>query len=213
METRKIQFPGEEIRANAARSGIVLAGGHSRRMGCCKATLLLEGQTLLTRQVEKLRALGIRDILISGCGIPPMPGVRIVPDELPERGPLGGIYSCLHAARYEQCLVMSVDAPLVPVLLLQQLLDAHEPGVTILRHGELREPLLGVYDRSTADAIYDLIAQGSAPVRRLQQRVHWSECEYTGLEEYLLNCNTPQEYQQAKALLQDAGAEANTIAL
>ena len=47
-------------------SAILLAGGFSSRMGCDKAALTLDGQSFLERQLCKLRALGIRDTLVSG---------------------------------------------------------------------------------------------------------------------------------------------------
>ena len=40
-------------------SGVVLAGGRSRRMGTKKADLKLGGRTLAEIQVQKLRNLGI----------------------------------------------------------------------------------------------------------------------------------------------------------
>ncbi len=50
--------------------GIVLAGGASRRMGQSKAELPLLGRSLLEWQVEKFRAMGIADILLSGENCP-----------------------------------------------------------------------------------------------------------------------------------------------
>ncbi len=69
-------------------SMIVLAGGRSRRMGRDKAALLLGGQSFLMHQIEKGRAIGIRDILVSGyrgegCPCP------VLPDNVEQQGPLG----------------------------------------------------------------------------------------------------------------------------
>ena len=49
-------------------SGILLTGGKSTRMGTDKASLPFGNGTLLTVQLEKFRALGITDVLISGYG-------------------------------------------------------------------------------------------------------------------------------------------------
>lgn len=112
-------------------SGIVLAGGVSRRMGENKAGLVLNGKTLLQHQADKLRALGIEDIMLSGAGCPALPGTRVIPDEFPGKGPLAGLHACLNAARNPACLVLSVDIPLVPVSALAHLCRAHRGG----RHG------------------------------------------------------------------------------
>ncbi|MBR2894704.1 MAG: molybdenum cofactor guanylyltransferase, partial [Oscillospiraceae bacterium] len=140
-------------------SGVILAGGMSRRMGKNKAELSLMGETLLERQVKKLRALGIQDILISGSDDQDLPGVRKVCDVYPKRGPLGGLHAALQAAKHPCCVVLSVDVPLIPVNALVHLQRSHTSGVTVLRCGAEEEPLIGIYDRDVSHAIESLIAE------------------------------------------------------
>lgn len=182
-------------------SGIILAGGRSRRMGRNKAELELMGKTLLQRQVDKLMALEIQDIILSGENCPVLPGVRVIPDEYTGKGPLGGLHACLRAARNSACLVVSVDMPLVPAAALVHLRQTHSGGVTVLRHGRWEEPLLGVYDRCAADAISVLIKSGRYAVRALRDVVSWSHFDYLGPEELLMNCNTPEEFEAVKRLV------------
>ncbi len=103
-------------------SMIILAGGLSSRMGTEKADLNFQGRTFLERQIEKGRQIGIEDILVSGyrgehCS------ARVVPDELRQRGPLGGLETCLRAAKHPWCLAVSVDVPLVRVEQLRDLIE------------------------------------------------------------------------------------------
>ena len=181
-------------------SGVVLAGGLSRRMGRNKAELHLGGKTLLQIQADKLFALGIRDVMLSGANCPALPGVRVIPDEYEGRGPLGGIHACLRAAGNPACLVLSVDVPLVPAEALARLCRAHRGGVTVLRHGDLEEPLIGVYDRAVADEIAALLDAGRRAVRALRDTVLWNGFDYSGPEELLVNCNTPEDFAAAKGL-------------
>ena len=181
-------------------SGIILAGGASRRMGQNKAELRLMGKTLLQRQADKLYALGIQDVMLSGAGCPALPGMRVIPDEHPGKGPLGGLHACLRAAQNPSCLVVSVDAPLIPAAALSHLCRAHRGGVTVLRHGEREEPLLGVYDRCAAGPISALIDAGTYAVRALKDTVCWNCFDYLGPEELLMNCNTPEDFTAAKEL-------------
>jgi len=176
--------------------GIILAGGASRRMGRDKAGLTLLGKTFLQRQVEKLRALGILDLMISGPADTAEPGVRVVPDIFPARGPLGGLHACLRSAHCPRCLVLSVDVPLVPLSGLAHLCQTHRGGATVLRHRGKQEPLVAVYDSDTAKVIQPLIEKGSAPVRSLEGRVPWSCFDYLGPEDLLMNCNTPADLAQ-----------------
>ena len=119
-------------------SAILLAGGRSSRMGRDKAGLPFQGMTLLEWQVQKLQGLGIKDIMLSGPRRE-APGVRVVPDEFPGRGPLSGLHACMKAASYPDCLVLSVDVPLVPLPALTELVRVHRATggkVTLLRHGD-----------------------------------------------------------------------------
>lgn len=181
-------------------SGIILAGGHSRRMGHNKAELLLGEKTLLQHQVEKMQALGIDDILLSGAGCPQIPGTCVIPDELPNRGPLGGLHACLRAAVYPTSLVLSVDVPLVPLSALSHLCKAHTEGITILRHEEKEEPLIGMYDSKLVENIAKLIETKSAPVRALIEDAPLACWDYAGPEELLHNCNTPKDIKIVRTL-------------
>lgn len=181
-------------------SGIILAGGASRRMGQDKAGLRLMGKTLLQRQADKLHTLGIQDVMLSGADCPDLPGARVIPDESPGKGPLGGLHACLRSARNPSCLVVSVDTPLIPAATLAHLCRAHRAGVTVLRHAGQEEPLLGVYDRCVADSISALISAGKYSVRALQDTVCWNCFDYSGPEELLINCNTPEDFAAAKEI-------------
>ena len=185
-----------------AVSGIVLAGGASRRMGQNKAGLELMGKTLLQHQVGKLRTIGIHDIMLSGEGCFALPGTRVIPDEYIGKGPLGGLHACLRAARNSICLVVSVDMPLTPTATLTRLCRIHSNGITVLRHGGWDEPLLGVYDQGVVISISDLTNAGKHAVRALQDIVHWNYFEYLGPEELLVNCNIPEDFEVAKKLVE-----------
>lgn len=213
-------LPGPDVRAPeepgagwAGRiSGVILAGGASSRMGVNKAELRLRGGTLLQIQIEKMRALGITDIMLSGETCPRLPGVRVVPDVLPGNGPLGGLHACLQAARHEACLVLSVDVPLLPSAALAYLCRAHRGGATLLGHGQLEEPLVAVYDAHLAAGIPGLIQEGRRSARALAPPHLRNIFAYRGPGELLENCNTPGEFSEASRLFRAyAGAGISLI--
>ena len=181
-------------------SGVILAGGASRRMGRNKAELVLSGKSLLQHQLDKLRALGIEDIMLSGAACPALPGTRVIPDEFPGMGPLAGLHTCLKAARNPACLVLSVDTPLVPASALAHLCRKHREGITVLRHGKWEEPLIAVYDCSAAMHIQALLEQGECCIQRLKGKVPWSCFHYLGPEDLLINCNRPEDLAAAEKL-------------
>ena len=178
-------------------SAAVLAGGRSSRMGQDKAALAFGKQTLLTHQLQKLEALGAGDLMISGWK-EPAATARLIPDETPHQGPLGGICACLRAAKYDTVLFLSVDVPLIPAETLRSLLRAHDGGVTLLTVGEKCEPLIAVYDRSVLPEAEAVLRSENRAVKRLLERVSVCGVPYTGDPDLLLNCNTPAEFAEAK---------------
>ena len=175
-------------------SAVVLAGGCSSRMGRDKAALPFGSGTLLTHQAEKLRSLGVDEVLISGTE-------QGIPDVYPHRGPLSGIHAGLLAAKHDAVLVLGVDVPLVPSETLLALIEAHTGGVTLLGHGGKLEPLIAVYDRSLAGECEAILRTEHTSVRRLLDAAPVKTVTYTGAEALLTNCNTPETYRELLALL------------
>ena len=176
-------------------SAIILAGGHSSRMGQNKAALDFHGVSFLQHQVNKLRALGIEDIVVAGTPTA-MEGARAVMDIYPHRGPLSGIHAGLLAAKEPRALVLAVDTPLVPESLLEELIRRHGKGITVVSWGGELEPLIGVYDQSLLPECEKLLCGSGTSLRKLFGKVGVTTVEYTGDQKLLMNCNTPEEYQK-----------------
>ena len=179
---------------NRQVSAVVLAGGYSSRMGRNKAELTFQGHSFLEHQVNKLRSIGIEDIMISGYENAPE-GCRYVPDLSPHRGPLSGIHAGLLAAHYESALFLAVDVPLVPAETLEALLTAHTGGVTMLQHGGREEPLIAVYDRSLAKLCGTILQTEHTAVHRFLEQTQVRRLPFAGDESLLINTNTVEEYQ------------------
>ena len=178
-----------------AVSAILLAGGRSLRMGRDKAELAFRGKPLIRYQADRLRALGITDIVIAGYP-KPQEGARFAPDVYPHRGPLSGIHAGLLAVENRSALLLAVDTPLVPEELLRELIAAHRGGITLAALKREPEPLIGVYDKALA-ADCEAVLQGEkTSVRRLFDRVKPALVPYRGDPLLLLNCNTPEEYRR-----------------
>lgn len=132
---------------------IVLAGGSSRRMGADKALLRFGNVPLVTWMSQRLEPLVEQVIVAAPLAYQILtPTAVVVSDELPGRGPLGGLVSALRQSAYPLCFVIAVDMPLVqPELVLAMLVEAREhPEVdaVALREDGRWQPLHAVY-RST----------------------------------------------------------------
>ena len=180
-------------------TAVILAGGRSSRMGSCKAELLWNNWNLLEHQIEKMRKLGIEDIVVSGYSPAPQ-GTRFAPDIFLNKGPLCGVHAGLAAAKYPHCLVTGVDTPLVPVEVLSELIGFHIDSasrITVLAHGDKIEPTIGVYDSVLDGKCEQILMTDKTSIRQLLNLVGYSEYPFTGDERLLCDCNTPEDYRFA----------------
>lgn len=144
------------------RSGLILAGGLSSRMGRDKGLLDLEGRPLVAWVIERMRP-AVDEVVVSTStandaayreAVPE--DVRCIPDVTPQRGPLGGWRSALPALRGEHLAMAPCDAPLYSPTLAVRLFDlvrGHDGAVP--RLGRYFEPLHGVYHRERLLAAVD----------------------------------------------------------
>ena len=178
---------------------LLLAGGKSARMGTNKAELPYEGKTFLEHMLDKARMLGIRKFYISGYASS-REDVRTVWDYYPDRGPLGGLHACMQAMDTPYCLVLPVDAPKLPVNILEALLRQHEQRtdekVLIWEHGVRQEPLIAIYPVTSAETMDTLIRERSAPVFRFLDTWGYRSYRLEMEEEQIINVNTPEAYRK-----------------
>ncbi|MFB3881060.1 MAG: molybdenum cofactor guanylyltransferase [Armatimonadota bacterium] len=133
-------------------TGLILAGGQSTRLGTPKALLRLGGQTFIERVVAAARTLCEQMIVVvSGpeYALPAMDGCRVVEDETPGLGPLGGLATGLTASEDEWHLTLACDLPLLRPELLGLLVEsAADADAIVPNAGGRLQPLLAVYSRS-----------------------------------------------------------------
>ena len=98
-------------------------------------------------------------------------------------------------------LFLSVDLPFFPAETLKSLLDAHGGSVTLLRRGEQWQPLIGIYDKSVLPLCDTIIREENTSPWRLINASDTVTVEYTGPEDGLFNCNTPEDYAELKRRL------------
>ena len=195
---------------------LLLAGGKSARMGTSKAELMFEGKTFLQHMLDKAHAVGIENCYISGY-TSRQENVQTVWDIFPDRGPLSGIHATMRTMTTPYCLVLPVDAPKLPVEILEGLLRRHEESrnskVLIWEHGVRQEPLIAVYPTAMADTIEDLIRDHAAPVFRAIDNWGFESFRMEMSEEQIININTPELYKKLLGENIDSAKEKETIVL
>lgn len=194
---------------------LLLAGGKSARMGTHKAALLYQGKTFLDHMLDKAHTLGIRRCFLSGYDVS-RTDVTTIQDCYEDRGPLGGIHACMKAMDTPYCLVLPVDAPRLPLQILEGMLEHHRQHPTekvlIWEHGVRQEPLIAIYPVAMMQTIEDLIREHSAPVFRVLDAWGYERLRIE-TDEQLLNVNTPEAYRRLTGEESDTDMEKQTILL
>jgi molybdenum cofactor guanylyltransferase len=182
-------------------------------MGRPKATLLIEGRTMLERQIRLLYTVA-RGVAIVGGSLAFSKefNVRHVPDVVTGRGPLAGIYAALLETKTEFNLVLGCDLPFINRRLLGYLAVRAVDGgtdVTIPRSRDGRlQPLCAVYRRRTVHAIRASLAVGENRLRSFFPKVRgamipWSDLAGAGFGSFIFdNMNTPRDYEYARKRLE-----------
>src|SRR5262249_26013461 len=105
------------------RSGFVLAGGRSLRMGRDKALLLYPGTTLVEHIAGAVLAAAGSVSIVGDPARYGFLGYPVHPDQLPGCGPLGGLYTALNVSTTDWNLVVACDMPGISSATLRSLFD------------------------------------------------------------------------------------------
>ena len=80
-------------------SGGILAGGANKRFGgITKATIIVDGEKIITRMLRTIRDLFEELIIVTNTPgeFQEISGCRIIEDQYKEAGPLGGIHAAFN---------------------------------------------------------------------------------------------------------------------
>jgi molybdopterin-guanine dinucleotide biosynthesis protein A len=191
----------------------IQAGGESRRMGQDKALLPFLGKPLIQRVIERLSRLA--DELFVTTNQPEayrFLGLPLVPDVIPGRGALGGLFTALSAARQPLVAVVACDMPFASPGLLEaerSLLLATGSDAVIPQTEGGTEPFHAVYRREAClPAIQAAMAADRWRVDAWFSQVRLHLMLPQEVRPYdpggiaFWNVNTPQELAQAEELAQ-----------
>ncbi|MEX0821297.1 MAG: molybdenum cofactor guanylyltransferase [Rhodothermales bacterium] len=193
---RKPLFLEDVVMRGGTHTGLVLAGGQSRRFGRDKSTYVVEGRRMIDRVVSAVRPL-VLDVMISvaekGQAPEGLTG-RVVTDAVPGLGPLGGIRSGLSETHTPWLLVVACDMPYVTTDALGGLIKACDPGlhaVVATDDDGRRHPLCACFHRSVLRRIDEQVAASELSLHGLLDRLAVREVRLPS--EVLRNVNRPRD--------------------
>ena len=200
-----IQLPTKRFRD---LTGFVFVGGASQRMGQPKASLLMDGEKMLERQIRLVRSVARRVVVV---GAPSAYlddfDVPVIPDAVAGCGPLAGIYTALLESRTEFNLILGCDLPFVGRRMLSYLAAramAAGSDATVPHSRDGLEPLCAVYRRRALYAVRTRLMLGENKISGFFSMVHynviqWRELADAGFRPSAFdNMNTPEEYDYAR---------------
>jgi molybdopterin-guanine dinucleotide biosynthesis protein A len=197
----RIQLAGARWLLTEDATAIVLAGGHSRRMGTDKSMLPVDGRPMVEHICRQLRGT-FRRVLISANDVRKFSflGLDAVPDRIPDQGPLMAVASALEASDSELNLIVGCDVPQIRLPVVRRMLAEAEGADIIIPVTEdgREQPLFAVYRRSTRrcmDAALESGARRLSDIYRLC-RVRRIELGDAG---WFANLNTRADYERFRS--------------
>jgi molybdopterin-guanine dinucleotide biosynthesis protein A len=184
-------------------TGVILAGGRSRRYGCNKALVEVQGVRLIERIATTMKLLFRNIILITNT--PQEYGFLNLPmytDYIQGLGPLGGIYTGLKMMPDEAGFFTACDMPFHNPDLIQHMVKLRECFDLVVPRLEkgFVEPLHAVYHKTCLPALETLIHSNTLQIIRFfpQVRVRYFELnEIRVIDPELhsfININRPDEW-------------------
>jgi molybdopterin-guanine dinucleotide biosynthesis protein A len=189
--------------------GLILAGGSSSRMRRDKAGLPYLGRSQLDRAFE-LAGRHVARVFVSVRASQTAEPTRahrpMIVDSVAGEGPIVGIRSALAAYPGEAWLVVACDLPFLSDTALSQLLRERDGQAvaTAYRsvHDGLPEPLCAIWEPAAGAALASYQDSGGICPRKFLIR-HAAKLLEPLDRRALDNVNTPEEYAQALATIDD----------
>lgn len=179
-------------------TGVILAGGQSRRMGQNKALLSLGGQSFLERIAGVLAPLVQEVVVVDNGALAEHWAGTLWGDNYPHQGPVAGIETALSQLSTSHTLVVGCDFPLLEAAPLTYLLQQSQPHQsTIFSLAGRWQPLVGVYAQTHHSYFEIALQQQQLQLMAVLQALPLQVCPCPiQWSQQLSNINTLKAYQQ-----------------
>lgn len=186
--------------------GLVLAGGHSTRMGQDKSRLNWHGKEQMYHMADLLKEY-CEEVYIS-CRAEQTPEIdsryKTIADSADGKGPAVGILSALSTTENKAWLVVACDLPLIDRDTLSYLIehrDIQKVATTYKSpHDGLPEPLITIWEPKAKAVLQDFQQRGYSCPRKALINSDTLIIEPND-SQALINTNTPEEATRVKEIL------------
>lgn len=183
----------------------IMAGGQSSRMGTDKSFVLFEGRPMIETVLATVAGLGAETLLITNkpaeyehLNLP------MVGDVYPDHGPLGGIYTAVHAAAHPHVLVVACDMPWLNRSLLEYMIGLRQTAdIIVPRWEKYPEPLHAIYSQACLAPIKAKLKEKRLKITGFFGQVSVRFVEQQEIEAFdkdgrsFANINSPDDLEEA----------------
>jgi len=186
-------------------TGVILAGGKSRRYGKPKGLEpAAAGRPLIAKLADEAAAAGLARIYLSTDDPEPYRslGLKDIPDRFKDSGPLAGIHSALIETGADSLFVLACDLPCITSREIRRLIDeaAREPAMVVYAATSGREhPLCAVVHRSILDPLTQTLAENKNAVLRFFHDIDHRTVLFED-DRPFLNLNEPDDLRSMRIL-------------
>ena len=189
-------------------TAVILSGGNNSRILADKGFLRVGKKTIVEREIAVLSMIFSPIIIVTNSperyrNFP----VELSSDLIPEKGPLGGVYSGLAASRDEYNFVVGCDLPFLnPALITYMKNSAPGYDLVVPEVNGLLEPLYAFYSRNCLPAIRVSLEQNELSIRSFFSKVKLRYVRKTEIDNFdprgitFFNVNTREDLKQAREI-------------
>jgi len=192
-------------------TGVLLAGGKSRRMGEDKRYLVVGEQTLLERSLGVLRSMFHEVLVVIAQDSAPLDiDARVVRDLVPDCGSLGGIYTGLTQATSPYIFAVACDMPFLNQAVIAQFTSRRGAAdIVIARLADRLHPMHALYSKQCLQVLEQMIQARQLKIQEMVShtslRVQYvTEADLLTIDpsgHSFYNVNTPGDLAAARSLL------------
>ena len=192
-------------------TGVLLAGGKSRRMGEDKRYLVVGEQTLLERGLGVLRSIFQEVLVVIAQDSPPLDvDARVVRDLVPDCSSLGGLYTALTQTTTPHIFMVACDMPFLDPAVIAQFTSRRAIADIVMAKLAARlHPMHALYGTRCLPVVEQMIRVRQLKIQEIVSHaslrvLYVTEADLLTIDpsgRSFQNVNTPADLELARSLL------------
>lgn len=192
-------------------TAIILAGGKSSRMGFDKAFIKIKGIPIIKEQVRLLKTFFKKVIIVTNNPHKyKLRAVKVIRDIIPDKGPLGGVYSGLKASNSFYNFVVACDIPFINLKLIKYMISRRYGfDVVVPKTQKGYEALFAIYSKNCIQPIYTILNTDDLRIKGVFAKVRLKEITEQQLKNFgdpntlFMNINTKDDLCRISTYLRE----------